>query len=62
MCDIDLVTVIKDLERKITDLQATLLHKDHALKDAVSKCKEYRTKNAKLRAQLKQLRYDHDQP
>lgn len=50
------------LEKERETLLSMIASKDKSLHYAQSKANEYRTKNAKLRAQLKKLRYDHDQP
>lgn len=50
------------LEKERETLLSSIASKDKSLHYSQSKANEYRTKNAKLRAQLKKLRYDHDQP
>lgn len=50
------------LEKERECLLSTIASKNKSLHYSQSKANEYRTKNANLRAQLKKLRYDHDQP
>ncbi len=59
---LELSSKIAYLEKERECLLSTIASKDKSLHYSQSKANEYRTKNAKLRAQLKKLRYDHDQP